>query len=62
MNKYEKFVRDAAAFIRFALRNNLPSTTILGTLIHDIGGLEREEECFLPRVDGYADTERKRAA
>jgi hypothetical protein len=61
-NKYEQFVHDAAAFLRFALetKNPMPDARILGTLIHDITGLDRNEPCFEPRVTGYAESEARR--
>ena len=53
----EQFIQDAAAFLRFALNNNISSGQIVATLAHDIGGLSRFERCFSPRVSGYAANE-----
>lgn len=49
-----KFIEDAAAYLRFSLRQNTPPIEILRTLTHDIAGLDKREECFDPRVSGYA--------
>jgi hypothetical protein len=58
------FVQDAAAFIRFVLASEQSwpevEKAITQTLMHDIGGLERRESCFSPRVSGYAAREEKR--
>ena len=54
------FLKDAAAFIRIANsgKGAWNSNILLATLIHDINGLSRDEECFQPRVSGYAKRER----
>jgi len=46
-------------FIHFVIyaenpRSGMDDIDIRITLMHDIGGLIREDECFLPRVSGYA--------
>ena len=35
-------------------RSGMDDIDIRITLMHDIGGLMKKEECFLPRVSGYA--------
>lgn len=47
------FIRDANAYINEKLRLGTSYGEILGTLCHDLGGLERDEPCFLPKVTGY---------
>jgi hypothetical protein len=57
-NKHDKFIRDAAAFLRHCRRTGTwDRDVILTTLVHDISGLDNDESCFLPRVSGYADRE-----
>jgi len=46
---------DFLGFILFSRRMGLDAQDIRGTLMHDIGGLIRGDECFLPRVSGYAE-------
>jgi hypothetical protein len=46
-------------FIHFVIyaenpRSGMDDIDIRITLMHDIGGLMKKEECFLPRVSGYA--------
>ena len=49
----EDFLQDALGFCRWAIAKKIEDQQILITLIHDIGGLARHEECFSPRVSGY---------
>lgn len=53
------FLQDAAAFIRVANsgKGAWNSNILLATLIHDINGVAYDEECFVPRVTGYAQRE-----
>ena len=46
---------DFLGFLKFAenKENGLDEMDIKITLMHDIGGLIREDVCFLPRVSGY---------
>ena len=55
------FLQDAAAFIRIAHsgKGTWNGNIVLATLVHDINGLARDEECFQPRVTGYAKRERE---
>lgn len=46
---------DVLGFIEFAKKNDIDDVDIRITLAHDIGGLKREEDMFLPRVSGYGD-------
>jgi hypothetical protein len=56
-----QFVRDAYAYLGFALRGGKADNgAVLATLVHDIGGLARGEDCFSARVSGYAAREEKR--
>jgi hypothetical protein len=54
-----QFVEDARAFCSWAIGAGQSSQFIASTLMHDIGGLHRREDCFTPRVDGYAARERE---
>ena len=56
-NKAEKFITDAAAFLRQTEWSEKNAKMVLTTLVHDITGLDANDRCFLPRVDGYADRE-----
>jgi hypothetical protein len=40
-------------YIKWAKKNNLDKLDIRATISHDIGGLMRKDDCFLPRVSGY---------
>lgn len=60
MNRYQKFVLDAAAYCRFAFNNNYNTSRMLGTLTHDIIGMESQDPSFTPRVTGYAEYEAER--
>lgn len=51
--KYEAFIRDAAAFIRYGRNFGMSKDLMLTTLTHDLNGLAEKETCFLPRVNGY---------
>lgn len=57
MNSYKQFVMDAAAYVRFAYDNNYNTSRMLGTLTHDIIGMESQDPTFTPRVTGYAQYE-----
>tara|TARA_R110000744_G_C19218481_1_gene546840 strand:+ start:209 stop:514 length:306 start_codon:yes stop_codon:yes gene_type:complete len=46
---------DFLGFVLFARRMGIDTEDIRGTLMHDIGGLIREDDCFLPRVSGYSE-------
>lgn len=60
MNKKElKILEDFQAFIRFGIREDRDLFWILSNLGHDIRGIVREEECFLPRTNGYAKFEKE---
>ena len=50
----ERFVIDAAGYIRWALEHNERMGAIGATLGHDIGGLVTHDKVMLPRVTGYA--------
>jgi hypothetical protein len=54
---FGRFYEDALAYLRMAVRRGEEPAEILGTLLHDIGGIMRHERCFCPRVDGYAKIE-----
>ena len=54
-NKYEKAIKDMAAFLKFAVEMEMSTSTIIQTLTHDICGLAYEKPCFLPRTSGYSD-------
>ncbi len=60
--KYESFIADLAAFIRFAQRNEKSDSWTLGNIAHDINGAHYEglDGCFSPRVTGYAASESSR--
>ena len=46
---------DWIGFMKFAKENELDDMDIRGTLMHDIGGLIRKDDCFLPRISGYSE-------
>ena len=46
---------DFLGFILFSRRMDLNRMDIRITLMHDMGGLISKDECFLPRVSGYAE-------
>jgi hypothetical protein len=60
VQKHYLFIKDMAAFLRFAYTQNMSDGQILSTLVHDIAGVDREgfKRCFSPRVTGYAEDEK----
>jgi len=48
-----KFFECAAGYLVWCNDNKEPANRQLSTLIHDICGLARQEECFSPRVSSY---------
>ena len=52
-SKQKAQLKDMQAYLQFILDRDMSFTAALGNLGHDIGGLIRKEECFLPRTDGY---------
>jgi len=46
--------RDMAGWIQFAEGKGIAPEEISMNLMHDIGGIMRDDECFLPRTNGYA--------
>ena len=52
----EDFVNDILAFIEYGQNKNLPDSTILTTIIHDMGEFSRNrfEDWFQPRSYGYS--------
>ena len=59
MDDVVKFAVDARAFVLWCEDNikdrDERARLIVDTLMHDVGGLVRQERCFSPRVTGYAD-------
>lgn len=55
-----QFIRDAAAYLRFASRTKQKPETTLMHLAHDIYGIANNDCCFLPRVSGYEKAEKER--
>ncbi|MCK5604372.1 hypothetical protein KAR91_20955 [Candidatus Pacearchaeota archaeon] len=49
-----KFFEQAAGYLAYCNDAGTTAPAILATLTHDICGLARQEECFLPRVSRYA--------
>jgi hypothetical protein len=54
-----ELLRDMQAFIDFAIRNGLSFPLVVGTLGHDVNGLQRygydlNTAAFLPKVTGYS--------
>lgn len=45
---------DMAGWIQFAEEKGITPEQICVNLMHDIGGIMRGDECFLPRTNGYA--------
>lgn len=54
MNRHERFVRDAAAYVRWALAHDISGMNIVKNLAHDLRGMEGSDEGFTPRVTGFA--------
>ena len=52
----EGFVDDVLGFIQFAEENKISKEDIIQTLMHDMGGMFRKDEHFLPRVSGYSNS------
>ena len=52
--KNDDFVDDVLGFIQFAEENKMSREGIIQTLMHDMGGMFREDKHFLPRVAGYS--------
>jgi len=46
---------DMEAYIKYAvkMRDKVSFMEVLSVIAHDVGGLIREEDCFLPRTHGY---------
>jgi regulator of sirC expression with transglutaminase-like and TPR domain len=57
--KLTRYIKDSAAYLRFAFGRGDRESLILSTLAHDLKGLANNEVCFLPRVDGYAKWEQE---
>ncbi len=45
-------LKDLVGFSKWCL-DNQKEDMLLTTLLHDLGGLYREESCFLPKSSGY---------
>lgn len=54
-DEQKKALEDMKAFIDFAIAEDMPFFSVLGTLGHDIRGLFEEDATFLPRTSGYAE-------
>ena len=52
------FVEDALGFTQFAQENKMSEEQIVQTIIHDIAGMIKDDEHFLPRVHGYSNLTR----
>ena len=50
----EDFVDDVLGFIKFAEENKMSRECITQTLMHDMGGMFKQDEHFLPRIHGYS--------
>ncbi len=50
---------DLLAMIEFLEDRKKPAGQILASVMHDIYGLDRKEECFLPHSNGYAKLTKK---
>jgi hypothetical protein len=48
------FVEDVLGFTQFAQENKLSREDIVQTIMHDIIGMIKDDEHFLPRVNGYS--------
>lgn len=46
-------LQDLKAFIEFAINEDMPFFSTLGTIGHDVRGLYDQDETFLPRTHGY---------
>lgn len=54
-NEQRKAVEDLKAYLEFALAEDVPFYSVLGTVGHDIRGLFDEDATFLPRTSGYSE-------
>jgi hypothetical protein len=57
----EQFIADMFYFIKYAAEHEAEQPerfgpkNVLFTLAHDLAGVYKKDECFLPRVTGYKD-------
>ena len=59
MDKFPTFYDDALAYLTESINAKRSPDEILNTLLHDIGGVARQERCFMPRVSGWAKAKQK---
>lgn len=50
----ETIIKDLYGYLQVTTKKGESAEVILATLAHDIGGIVRQEPCFLPRTHGYA--------
>jgi hypothetical protein len=49
-----KILRDLMAFIDYGIREDMDLGLVLATVAHDVGGILRNDKCFLPRSHDYS--------
>ena len=49
----KEYINGFVGYIKWAKQNDIDDIDIRCTLMHDIGGLMRKDEHFLPRVSSY---------
>jgi len=54
LKAYSDFYDDCVAYVIYAYDNHIPPEEVVMTLMHDIGGVSRQEKHFVPRVSGWA--------
>ena len=54
MNEDYNAIQDMYGYLMFSMRHGVETKDQFTTLVHDIAGLAREDECFSPRTSGYA--------
>jgi hypothetical protein len=62
-NREKAQLEDIRAFIAYGLEDDIMFEKVLLHINHDLGGLIRRDECFVPRTKGYVEImqERKEA-
>lgn len=49
-----QWFKDACGYTVWCLDNHVSAEEMLFNLQHDIIGIARDEECFVPRLNGYS--------
>lgn len=49
---------DIVGYIKWAEKNGVHYLSVAADVMHDLNGIVRKEDCFVPRTSGYAHMER----